>query len=137
MEHSSANKRQRLIQQAKEVGVLAFLFLVRLCMNNFVDALTSSANQPLHGLKNELHSLGLYLRGPTNVIGGAVIGYAVFSLVRGRLIPRKFLDLLGVFVVINLVFHFFKINVLLFTPPGPPNLLLGQLVTFVVYFIVA
>jgi hypothetical protein len=137
MEISSSIKRQRLIQQAKEVSVFVFLFLVRICMTYFVDALSSSANQPLHDLKSILHSLSLNQRGPMLAIGVVIMGYAILSLACGRLLPRIFLDSLGIWMVVNLAFHFLKINLLLFTPPGPHNLLLGQLVTFVIFFIVA
>jgi hypothetical protein len=133
----SANKRQRLIQQAKELVVFAFLFAVRYCMTHFAGALASSPNAPLHGFKAMLESLVLANRGPVLVIGVAIFGYAFLSLACGRLLHRKFLDLLGILVVITLVIHFLKINLLLFTPSGPPSLLLGQLITFVVFFIVA
>ena len=137
MEPSSANKRQRLIQQAKEVGVFAFLFAVRYHMTNFAGALASPSNAPLHGFKAMLESLAMANRLPMLVIGAAIFAYAFLSLAFGRLLPRKFLDILGILLVINLVIHFLKINLLLFTPPGPPALLLGQLITFVIFFIVA
>jgi hypothetical protein len=137
VEPSSAKKRQRLIEQAKEVGVFALLFAVRYFMTQFAGALASPSNAPLHGFKAMLESLAMANRLPMLVIGTAIFAYAIVSLACGRLLPGKFLDILGIFVVINLVIHFLKINLLLFTPPGPANLLLGQLLTFVVFFVVA
>ncbi len=137
MELWPADKRKRLILQAKEVGVFAFLFVVRIRMIYLADALSSLPGQPLHGLKAFLHSLASVQYGNALVVGVAVFAYPFLSLTRGRLIPRKFLDFLGIWMVVNLVFHFLKINLLLFTPTRYPELLLGQLIAFVVFFVVA
>jgi hypothetical protein len=137
MDSLSVNKRQRLIQQAKEVSVFFFLAVVRIFMTYFAGALNSPSNTPLHSFKAMLGAMVLAQRGPMLVFGGVVFGYAFLSLACGRLLHRKFLDFLGILVLINLLFHFLKINLLLFTPSGPPVLLLGQLITFVIFFIVA
>jgi hypothetical protein len=136
MEASSLNKRQRLILQAKELVIFAFLLGVRIYTSSFAGALSSPSNSSFHGFKAMLGMLALVQRGPLLISGLVIFGSSFVLLASGRLLPRKFLDAIGIWMVIHLLITFAKINLLLFTPTNSPGDLLGNLVSFLVYFVV-
>jgi hypothetical protein len=124
--------------QWKEVVILITLFLVRLQMLNYVDALDTSKSDRTIGLKNALKiivtesaHLGLYA-------SWLIIALLVLSVLLRRNIPRRWLDIVaGAFISFNLIIHFLKINLLLLTPPGAPSMLLGQIFTYLIFFVLA
>jgi hypothetical protein len=124
--------------QWKEVVILITLFLVRLQMLNYVDALDTSKSDRTIGLKNALKiivtesaQLGLYA-------SWLIIALLVLSVLLRRNIPRRWLDIVaGAFISFNLIIHFLKINLLLLTPPGAPSMLLGQIFTYLIFFVLA
>ena len=125
-------------EQWKEVVILITLFLVRLQMLNYVDALDTSKSDRTIGLKNALKiivaesaHLGLYA-------SWLIIALLVLSVLLRRNIPRRWLDIVaGAFISFNLIIHFLKINLLLLTPPGAPSMLLGQIFTYLIFFVLA
>ena len=125
-------------EQWKEVVILITLFLVRLQMSNYVDALDTSKSDRTIELKNALKiiatesaHLGLYA-------SWLIIALLVLSVILRRNIPRRWLDIVaGAFISFNLIIHFLKINLLLLTPPGAPSMLLGQIFTYLIFFVLA
>jgi hypothetical protein len=125
-------------EQWKEVVILITLFLVRLQMLNYVDALDTSKSDRTIGLKNALKiiatesaHLGLYA-------SWLIIALLVLSVLLRRNIPRRWLDIVaGAFISFNLIIHFLKINLLLLTPPGAPSMLFGQIFTYLIFFVLA
>jgi len=125
-------------EQLKETGILASLILVRLQMLNYVDAFDTSKLDRTLELKNALKIVvtenahyGLYA-------SWSIIALLVLSVLLGRGIPRRWLDVLaGAFISFNLIVHFLKINLLLLTPPGAPSMLLGQIFTYLIFFVIA
>ncbi len=121
-------------QQWKEVVILITLILVRIHMLSYVDALNSTAADNTHSLKLTLKSLALQQRWITVGSSLSIIGLLLLVVLLRRRIPRRWLDVsAGAFISFNLIFHFLKINLLLLTPPASPQLLMGQLLTYLVY----
>jgi len=125
-------------EQLKEAGILLSLILVRMQMLNYVDALDTSKADKTHGFKNMLKyvvtehaNFALYVSWP-------IVALLVLSVVLRRGIPRRWIDIVaGGFISFNLIIHFLKINLLLLTPPGAPSMLLGQIFTYLIFFVVA
>jgi hypothetical protein len=125
-------------EQWKEVVILITMILVRIHMITYVDALNSTAADKTHSLKLTLKSLTLKQHwisvGPSLII----IVLLLWCVLLRRPIPRRWLDVVvGTFITFNLIFHFLKINLLLLTPPASPQLLMGQLLTYLVFFVLA
>jgi hypothetical protein len=125
-------------RQGKEVMVVISLILVRMHMISYVDALNSTSADKTHALKVAIKALALQQRWITEVPYLFVIGLLLLALLLRVRIPRRWLDVsVGAFITINLIFHFLKINLLLFTPPAAINLLIGQILTYLVFFVLA
>jgi hypothetical protein len=125
-------------RQGKEVMVVISLILVRMHMISYVDALNSTSADKTHALKVAIKAFALQQRWITVVPYLFVIGLLLLALLLRVRIPRRWLDVsVGAFITINLVFHFLKINLLLFTPPAAINLLIGQILTYLVFFVLA
>ena len=125
-------------EQWKEVAILITLILVRIHMLTYVDALNSTAADKTHALKLTLKTLALQQRWITVGPSLIIIGLLLWAVLLGRRIPRRWLDVVaGAFITSNLIFHFLKINLLLLTPPASPQLLMGQLLTYLVFFVLA
>jgi hypothetical protein len=123
-------------EQWKEVVILITLILVRMHMLSYVDALNSTAADNTHSLKLTLKSLALQQRWITVGSSLSIIGLLLLVVLLRRRIPRRWLDVsAGAFISFNLIFHFLKINLLLLTPPASPQLLMGQLLTYLVFFV--
>ena len=124
--------------QWKEVVILITLILVRIHMLTYVDALNSTAADNTHSLKSTLKTLALQQRWITVGPSLIFIGLLLLAVLLRRRIPRRWLDVsAGAFISFNLIFHFLKINLLLLTPPASPQLLMGQLLTYLVFFVLA
>ena len=130
--------RQSASDQRTEVYMFTLLGAIRIAMLWFGGALDVVRNRlPFHSGAS-LERLSAALRGP------AVIAYALILLVlygqlllRRRPIPPLVLDLLGVWVVVNLLLHFAKINLLMVSVVRAPALLLGQIICYLLFFVVA
>jgi len=125
-------------EQWKEITVLTTLILVRLHMMTYVDALNPTSADQTHAFKLAIKNVALqqqwFIIAPSLI----TIGLLLLALLLRLPIPRRWLDVLaGAFITINLIVHFLKINLLLLTPPAAPNLLLGQLLTYLVFFVLA
>ncbi len=131
-----SQQRQRLLQ-AKEVGVFALLASLRVSMTLFAGALASRSDSAGHDIKAALLQVATGTRDHLLVLSVLILMALALTLLSGRLIPRRILDLLGLVLVFNLFVHFLKINLLLLTPPGPANLLLGQLGSYLLFFVLA
>ena len=59
------------------------------------------------------------------------------QLGRGKRIAPRILDGLGVWVIANLFAHFAKINLLMLSDTVKPKLLLGQVITYLLFFVLA
>jgi hypothetical protein len=125
-------------EQLKEAGILLSLILVRLQMLNYVNVLDTSKSDKTYALKNTLKYIvtenahyGLYA-------SWSIIALLVLSVLLRRGIPRRWIDIIaGAFISFNLTIHFLKINLLLLTPPGAPSMLLGQIFTYLIFFVIA
>jgi hypothetical protein len=128
---------QTLQQQWREMHVFALLGAIRLAMLWFSDA--------LEGLKRELgigHSqiaahFGVVMRTPLLVVYGLMLLLLYGQLLRGKRIAPQVLDALGVWVILSLFIHFVKINLLMLTNAINPKLLLGQVITYLLFFVLA
>ena len=125
-------------EQWKEVVILITLILVRLHMLTYVEALNSTAADKTHALKLAIKNLALQQQWITVIPSLIIISLMLLTTLLQRPIPRRWLDVgAGAFITINLIVHFLKINLLLLTPPASPQLLMGQLLTFLVFFVLA
>ena len=125
-------------EQLKEVGILLSLVLVRMQMLNFVDAFDSSKSDKTQAIKIAIKSTALQHKGANLYVHSFIIALLILCLLLRRRIPRRWLDVFaGVYISFNLVFHFAKINLLLLTPPAAPSMLLGQIFTYLVFFVIA
>lgn len=123
-------------EQFKEVGILLVLTVVRIHMLNYVDALDSSKSDKTYAIKSALKGIALNAKDLSLYIPSIMIALLVLVALLGRRIPRRWLDVVaGSFIGINLIFHFIKINLLLLTPPAAPSMLLGQILTYLIFFV--
>jgi hypothetical protein len=125
-------------EQWKEVVILITLVLVRLQMLNYVDALDTSKSDRTIELKNALKIIVTESAHYGHYASWLIIALLVLSVLLRRNIPRRWLDIVaGAFISFNLIIHFLKINLLLLTPPGAPSMLLGQIFTYLIFFVLA
>jgi hypothetical protein len=68
------------------------------------------------------------------VFGGLLLGFVQLAL--GRRVPRLALDLVGCWMVFRLRFTFGSVNALLFTTSASPQLMLGEIVVYFLFFVV-
>lgn len=125
-------------EQLKEVGALLSLILVRMQMVNYVDAFDSSKSDKTQAIKIAIKSAAVQHKWTNLYVHSAIIALFVLCLLLRRRIPRRWLDVFaGAYIGFNLIFHFAKINLLLLTPPAAPSMLLGQIFTYLVFFVIA
>jgi hypothetical protein len=126
---------QSLRDQRHEVHVFALLGAVRIAMLWFSQALDSLKSGPEAVLAPLASHLGVVMRTPAIVIYLLMVGLLYGQLLRGKTISAAVLDAMGIWAVVNLVVHFFKINILMLMAVVEPRLLLGQVVTYVLFFV--
>jgi hypothetical protein len=126
---------QSLRDQAHEVHIFALLGAVRFSMFWFAEALDSLKNGPGENFAHFANHFGVMLRTPALIIYVVVMVLLYGQLLRGKRIADGVLDALGVWAVISLLIHFVKINLLMFTEVIDPKLLLGQVITYVLFFV--
>ena len=125
-------------EQLKEVGILVSLILVRMQMLNYAEALDSSKLERTHSIKEALKNAAIAFKDIEHPVAAAMIAAFALCVVFRRRIPRRLLDfVIGPLIAFNLIFHFIKINLLLLTPPAAPSMLLGQIFTYLIFFVVA
>lgn len=126
---------QSLRDQAREVHIFALLGAVRFSMFWFAEALDSLKNGPGENFAHFANHFGVMLRTPALIIYVVVMVLLYGQLLRGKRIANGVLDALGIWAVISLLIHFVKINLLMFTEVIDPKLLLGQVITYVLFFV--
>jgi hypothetical protein len=126
---------QSLRDQAHEVHIFALLGAVRFSMFWFAEALDSLKNGPGENIAHFANHFGVMLRTPALLIYVVVMVLLYGQLFRGKRIANGVLDALGIWAVISLLIHFVKINLLMFTEVIDPKLLLGQVITYVLFFV--
>lgn len=126
---------QSLRDQAREVHIFALLGAVRFSMFWFAEALDSLKNGPGENFAHFANHFGVILRTPALIIYVVVMVLLYGQLLRGKRIANGVLDALGIWAVISLLIHFVKINLLMFTEVIDPKLLLGQVITYVLFFV--
>jgi hypothetical protein len=128
---------QSLAQQLREVNVFAALGAIRIAMLWFAGALDRAAGVPGALPADWAGTVGAALRAP--VIGLYLLGLVALygHLLRGRRIAAPVLDGLGIWATFNLLFHFLKINLLMLSNAVHPPLLLGQVITYLMFFVLA
>ena len=129
--------RQSPADQLTEVHVFALLGAIRIAMLWFGGALEVVRTQLLFDPATSTEQLAAALRGPVVIIYSVIVLALYGQLLRGRAITPFVLDLLGVWLVLNLAVHFVKINLLLFSDVRAPALLLGQIICYLLFFVVA
>ncbi|MFM7733118.1 MAG: hypothetical protein ACKO6F_06595 [Cyanobium sp.] len=126
---------QTVAQQFREVHVFAALGAIRIAMLWFSGALDRMAGVPGALPADWAGTMGAALRTPLIFLFLLVLFALYAQLLRGRLIAASVLDGLGIWVVLNLLFHFLKINLLILTDSVSPHLLLGQVITYLMFFV--
>ncbi len=121
-----------------ELHTFAIMGAIRIAMFQFAGAVDAvQINQGIK-IKQVLHisaaDLAMALRNPVFIIYILLIPSLYIILLRRSAIPGLIFDVLGCWAVANLAIHFVKINYLLLTDSSNPRLLIGQAVTYVLYF---
>lgn len=128
---------QSAAEQRTEVHVFALLGAIRIAMLWFGGALEVVRTHMLFDPATSTEQLAAALRGPVVIVYSVIVLALYGQLLRGRAIPPFVLDLLGVWLVLNLVVHFVKINLLMLSDVRAPALLLGQIICYLFFFVVA
>lgn len=126
---------QTVQQQCWEVHVFALLGALRIAMLWFADALQAlrtGLGVPFSQLATQF---AVVLRTPMVLLYGLVLLLLYGQLLRGRKVAPQILDGLGVWATFNLFVHFIKINLLMFSEAVDPKLLLGQVITYLLFFV--
>ena len=128
---------QSAAEQRTEVHVFALLGAIRIAMLWFGGALEVVRNQLPFRSTESVEQLSAALRGPAVILYAVIVLSLYGRVLLGRRIPPIVLDLLGLWVVANLAIHFVKINLLMLSDVRSPALLLGQIVCYLIFFVVA
>lgn len=128
---------QSVAQQFREVHVFAALGAIRIAMLWFAGALDRVAGVPGALPAGWAGAMGAVLRAPLVGLYLLMLAALYGHLLRGRRIAAPLLDGLGVWAAFNLLFHFLKINLLMLTNSVNPQLLLGQVITYLMFFVLA
>ena len=123
--------------QLKELLVFTVLSVLQVLVNLQFSAASS---QLLARDQNPLLRISLFYAQyihpavATVVIVGLLLGFVQLGL--GRRVPRLALDLVGGWMVFRLLFTFGSVNALLFTTSASPQLMLGEIVVYFLFFVV-
>jgi hypothetical protein len=128
---------QTLAQQFREVHVFAALGAIRMAMFWFAGALDRVAGVPAAMPAGWAATLANVVRTPVIALYLLILIALYAHLLRGRRVAAPVLDGLGIWAAFNLLFHFLKINLLMLTDSVNPQLLLGQVITYLLFFVLA
>ena len=121
-----------------ELHTFAILGAIRVAMFQFAGAIDAAKISNGIKINQVLHisaaDFGNAARNPALVVCILLISSLYVVLLRRAAIPGFVLDGLGCWAVANLVVHFIKVNYLLLTDSSNPRLLIGQVVTYLLYF---
>jgi hypothetical protein len=128
---------QTVQQQWGELHVFALLGAIRIAMLWFADALEGLKGQLGMDLSQLAAGFGVMMRTPLIGVYALVLVLLYGQLLRGKRIAPLILDGLGAWVIANLLAHFAKINWLMLSDAVKPQLLLGQVITYLLFFVLA
>ena len=121
-----------------ELHTFAILGAIRIAMFQFAGAMDAATINDGVKISEILHIKGtefaIAARNPTFIVSMLLILSLYAVLLRRDVIPGFILDGLGCWAIANLIIHFVKINYLLLTDSSNPRLLIGQVVTYLLYF---
>lgn len=121
-----------------ELHTFALLGAIRIAMLQFAGAVDAAKINQSIKLNEILHvnaaEFGMAARSPAFILYMLLIPSLYVVFLRRSTIPGFIFDGLGCWAVVNLVGHFVKINYLLLTDSSNPRLLIGQVVTYLLYF---
>ncbi|MEB3257588.1 MAG: hypothetical protein VKN83_04620 [Cyanobacteriota bacterium] len=126
---------QSLRDQVHEVHIFVLMGAIRIAMLWFSQAVDSLKDGPGATMVPFASYLGVVARTPAVVIYLLIVMLLYGQLLRGRKISAVALDGLGIWAVINLLVHFVKVNILMLSGAVEPRLLLGQVITYVLFFV--
>ena len=124
-------------QQWSELHVFALLGAIRIAMLWFAEALEGLKGRLGFDFSQSAAHFGVVLRTPLLGLYALVLVVLYGQLLRGKRIAPLILDGLGAWAIVNLLFHFVKINLLMLSAAVEPRLLLGQVITYLLFFVVA
>jgi len=128
---------QTVQQQWGELNVFALLGGIRIAMLWFADALDGLKGRLGVDVSQWAARFGVVLRTPLLGLYALVLVVLYGQLLRGKRIAPLILDGLGAWAIVNLFFHFAKINLLMLSAAVEPRLLLGQVITYLLFFVLA
>jgi len=128
---------QTVQQQWGELNVFALLGGIRIAMLWFAAALEGLKGRLGVDVSQWAARFGVVLRTPLLGLYGLVLVVLYGQLLRGKRIAPLILDGLGAWVIANLFVHFAKINWLMLSDAVEPKLLLGQVITYLLFFVLA
>lgn len=128
---------QTVQQQWGEVHVFTLLGAIRIAMLWFADALEGLKGRLGLDISQWATRFSVVLRTPLLGLYALVLIVLYGQLLRGKRIAPLILDGLGVWVIANLFVHFAKINLLMLSDAVEPKLLLGQVITYLLFFVLA
>jgi hypothetical protein len=124
-------------EQMGELHAFALLGAIRIAMLWFAQAVEELDIQPGFGLLKILVHGAVQVRVPLLVLYPLILLLLYSQLWRGKRVPPLILDVFGGFAIVSLVFNFLKINLLMLSKVVSPPLLLGQVITFLLFFVIA
>jgi hypothetical protein len=128
---------QTVQQQWGELNVFALLGGIRIAMLWFAAALDGLKGRLGVDVSQWAARFGVVLRTPLLGLYALVLVVVYGQLLRGKRIAPLILDGLGAWVIANLFVHFAKINWLMLSDAVEPKLLLGQVITYLLFFVLA
>ena len=128
---------QTVQQQWGELNVFALLGGIRIAMLWFAAALDGLKGRLGVDVSQWAARFGVVLRTPLLGLYALVLVVLYGQLLRGKRIAPLILDGLGAWVIANLFVHFAKINWLMLSDAVEPKLLLGQVITYLLFFVLA
>jgi hypothetical protein len=128
---------QTVQQQWGELNVFALLGGIRIAMLWFAAALEGLKGRLGVDVSQWAARFGVVLRTPLLGLYALVLVVLYGQLLRGKRIAPLILDGLGAWVIANLFVHFAKINWLMLSDAVEPKLLLGQVITYLLFFVLA
>lgn len=126
---------QSLRDQLHEVHVFSLLGGIRIAMLWFAGALDGLKSGPEAKFAASASLFAEVIRTPLLLIYTLAVIILYGQLLRRKRIPPWLLDVLGLWAVFNLVVHFVKINLLMLSGAVEPRLLLGQVITYLLFFV--
>jgi hypothetical protein len=124
-------------EQLWEIHVFALLGAIRIAMLWFADAVENLEGGPVFAVMRSVARAGVMWRTPI-LLGYVALVLALYChVLRGKRVAPLLLDVFGIGVIVSLLMNFVKINLLMLAEAVSPPLLLGQVITFLLFFVLA